>query len=156
MSGTSRDSRHAVRSFGGMVADHPRGRPDAAWETASGKLACEWAGSTGDVRGMQVSADGRRAATDADGTTALVWSLAPPEGEGPRLTPDVLWERLGGADAGQAYRAVWLLAGRLDEAADDLRKRLPPERGPDLNLPRLLTDLDSTEFDKREGRHPRG
>jgi hypothetical protein len=119
---------------------------------ATGKPAFDLAGAGGYVWGLRVSADGRLAVTDAPGATALVCSLAPPEPDGPQPGTDLLWDWLAGEDADKAYRAAWMLAGRLDDVADEVRRRLPPEKGPDptAGLAGLIADLDSAEFAARE------
>jgi hypothetical protein len=131
-----------------LVTTHADGRVEV-WETATGKPAWAWSDSAGPIRDVQVSADGRRAVTDTAGATALVWSLAP-DGAPPAM--DALWDWLGGEDAAKAYRAVWLLSRRLDGVAAEVRKRFPPDRGldPAAELPRLIADLGSPNFGKRE------
>jgi WD40 repeat protein len=120
------------------------------WETATGKPALERTLPAGRIRSLQLSADGRLAVTDSPDATALVWSLKPQVPDGWR--PEAAWKALAGADAAEAYQAAWWLADRLQEHADEVRKRLPPDRDrdPAAKLPGLLTDLDSPAFETRE------
>src|SRR5262249_9792343 len=51
-----------------------------------------------------------------------------------------------------AYRAVWHLAGRWEQEAAEVRKRLPPAKGPDptMQFDKLLVALGSPNFATRE------
>jgi hypothetical protein len=58
---------------------------------------------------------------------------------------------LADADAAKAYDAVWALAAAPEQAVQLLRKQLSPVPHPDAKLvARLIGDLDSEDFDKRE------
>jgi WD40 repeat protein len=134
-----------------LLTAHPDGRI-RAWETTTGKPAFERVGPAGPISKLQVASDGRQLLADASGAIALLWSLGPTNAGGAPRPVAALLDQLGGEDASAAYRAVWLLADRLDEAVDDLRKRLPVDRGPDpaVELPRLFADLDSSRFGTRQ------
>jgi RNA polymerase sigma factor (sigma-70 family) len=47
------------------------------WDVVTGKLMAEFAGHTGDIRGVAFAPDGQSVATASQDTTALIWDLKP-------------------------------------------------------------------------------
>jgi hypothetical protein len=95
---------------------------------------------------------GRYLVTGMTDSTLLVWDLlSPPRAKAPRPEPLWgLWERLA-EDAAGAHRALAELAASGDEAVTLLGRHLGPmRRPPEEALARLLADLDSEQFDKRQ------
>jgi WD40 repeat protein len=59
-----------------------------------------------------------------------------------------LWADLADADVSKAHRAMRALAASPDRAVPFLTRRLPPAE--DEGIPRLIADLNSDDFEKRE------
>jgi RNA polymerase sigma factor (sigma-70 family) len=122
------------------------------WEVATGRRVHQLRGHEFWVQRLAFGPDGRTLATAAYDGTSLLWSLRPkleplpPGGVGP------LWEALRTDDAARAYRAAWALAEQPERGVAFLKDHLRPERPPidRERLRRLLADLDSDEFAKRE------
>jgi WD40 repeat protein len=100
--------------------------------------------------------DGRALVTGGDLTSAYVWGLEPPSWRRQRPARPAAadleraWEALAGEDAVKAYEAGWLLSGG-GAATALLAERLRPVPTPSAErLRRLLDDLDSDDFGKRE------
>jgi WD40 repeat protein len=107
------------------------------------------------------SPDGRRLATVGNAeSSALIWDVA---GMVNRPLPTVAkpaeadlrrwWAVLRDDNPGEGYKAVWRLAAVPDQAlpflADSLR---PVKPSKPATVARLIDDLDSSEFEVREGR----
>jgi hypothetical protein len=106
------------------------------WDLAARRELSPRAGHLGPVLCLAFSPDGTRLASGSLDATALVWQQNPL----PPLTTlrrgtrssdelEVLWNDLAGADAAQAYRAVWDLAGAAGQAVALLQARLRPAEG---------------------------
>jgi RNA polymerase sigma factor (sigma-70 family) len=114
-------------------------------EVASGKERHRLAGHVGQVTSVAFSADGRRAVSASEDTTALVWDLGPAAAALP-AGRDAAWDDLAHADAARAYRAV----RRLAASADAVRRRLRPVPPADAErVARLIGGLDSDAFSAR-------
>jgi hypothetical protein len=98
--------------------------------------------------------DGGRLISGSTDGTALVWDVYAPRArpKGP-VTPEEArraWEALAGADAERAFDAVCGLVACPDVAAL-LRPRLKPAREPDkAEVKRLVAELSSDSFERRE------
>jgi hypothetical protein len=104
-------------------------------------------------RAVVFSPDGRTLATVGDDTTILLWpvTLPAPSVRPAASRPDDLWAALGGADVGQAYRAMLELVGDPKVAVPALAVRVRPVATPDpQDVVELLRDLDDDEFAVRE------
>ncbi len=125
------------------------------WEVATGQMRAELRGhDVQQVQGLSLSADGRRAASGSDDTTALVWDLT-----GTRRWPGVptprqrrdLWRQLGSLEAAKGYEAVCRLAndpaGTLPLLGRDLTAGPRADR---KRIAGLLEDLDSDDFGTRK------
>lgn len=144
---------------GGRLLASAEGRDPVVrlWDVATGRAAGKLAGHRNGIGALAFAPDGRRLATGAHDTSALVWDLGaagvrvPPTG---KLAPgecEQLWEDLGGEDAGRAHRAVWKLAGAPAEAVPLLSRRLrAPEPPPPGRIDRLVADLGSERFKVRQ------
>jgi RNA polymerase sigma factor (sigma-70 family) len=101
------------------------------------------------------SPDGRSLAAGLHDTTILIWDMMPAAREVSRPLSaeqqESLWNDLAASDAAKAYRAIGRLIARPAEALPLLRTRLRPVvASPDERVKRLLADLDSNEFARRE------
>jgi hypothetical protein len=108
------------------------------------------------VDSLAFSPDGKRLATGHRDSTILVWDIAAAYRR--RVAPraanarelETWWRHLAG-DAPQAHRAIWGLADAPAQAVPFLRDRLRPAAAlPAGELKRLVQDLDSAEFERRE------
>jgi WD40 repeat protein len=121
------------------------------WEVASGQPVLRLRGHDGFVESVAFSPDGLRLASGSRDTSVLVWDLAcHPAGEAARAGIAELWDRLEGADAAAAYRAVCGLSGRAGEAVPFLRTKLRPVPAvTPQRLEALIGELDADEFATR-------
>jgi RNA polymerase sigma factor (sigma-70 family) len=109
-------------------------------------------GHLGEILCLAYSPDGVLLASGSMDTTALIWKQTPLPRlatlRGAALTPqefEALWNDLAGADAGQAYRAIWDLAGAAGQAVPLLAARLRPaavEEAPGLRPLRAVEALE--------------
>jgi hypothetical protein len=110
------------------------------WDLAARRELAPWTGHLGPVTCLAFSPDGTRLASGSLDATALVWQQKP---LAPLTTSEqdarsaqelkVLWSDLASAEASQAYRAIWNLAGAAEQAVTLLQARLQPptnEEGP--------------------------
>jgi WD40 repeat protein len=127
------------------------------WDAAAWTERAVLRGHDGPVNALAFSPDGRRLLTGSDDTTALVWDLGrlpPPRPR--RAVPalaqrDSLWQDLAAADAARAWRAMGVLTSAPEQAVSFLRDRLrPPPPVGAAEMARLLEDLDSIQFVRRE------
>jgi hypothetical protein len=129
------------------------------WELATGQVVLhhkaheKMRGSYGPsfASCLSFAPDGRSLATGHVDSTILIWNMAPPVD--PATTEDLShsWDALAGSDAVKAYAASWRLADIPTQALPLLRKRLRPAApAPAEQTRRLLADLDSDEFRRRE------
>ncbi len=123
------------------------------WETATGLERCRFTGTHGDTLALAFAPDGRRLVSGNSDTTALVWDLTAGLANRKNPTPlDELWTDLAKSEAAAAYRAMWQLAGRPAEAVPLFAKHLKPAVGPsEQQIAKLVRDLDSDDFDTRQG-----
>jgi hypothetical protein len=129
----------------------------AVVDVATGK-ALGWLprGHRGEVTALAFSPDGRTLATGGADGVVLLWDLGGLRGAGPPQLakyPDGdlrrLWERL--ADDPGRTEAMQQLRGSPRQAPAFLRGRLRAEPVPDAaHVARLIADLDSETFEKRE------
>jgi RNA polymerase sigma factor (sigma-70 family) len=116
-----------------------------------------FAGTTGRVQTLTFSPDGKKLLSGSEDTTATVWDVTGRLSEPNLGTPltaarlDALWAALSSEDAAKAFRAVQTLAGSPREALPYLSQRIRPvPRAPEKEIARLITDLDSEDFETRE------
>jgi WD40 repeat protein len=124
------------------------------WELASGKEVLCLRDPEARALSLAFSPDGRRLVSGMTDGTALVWDLEPLSAARPgRILiqeRDRLWADLAGADAKQAYQAIWRLAG-TPEAARFLGRHLKPiTREETARIEQLVKDLDHEEFARRD------
>ncbi len=154
-----------------VVALSPDSRILAVWTTYGQPIEL-WDVRTGESLGkldggatlaypskMSFSPDGRFLASALHDGTTVTWDVA-------RLTPaprsavkhssgrlEKLWNELAGEDAAKAYRAVLDLAAAPEQSVPLLRQRLAAAAAIKVDserIARLLTQLDSAEFELRE------
>jgi RNA polymerase sigma factor (sigma-70 family) len=127
-------------------------------DTRTGQEVARLAGHLGAIRALAFSPDGRRLVSGSVDTTALVWDASRLEQAAERPTKELkadrleaLWQALLGGGTAQAYQAVGDLANSPQEAVPFLKTRLSEVSWPDpKEVPRLLADLDSDQFNVRE------
>lgn len=132
--------------------------PPCLWNLASGEELLRLSGHRGAVHDARFSADGKRLATASEDTTALVWDIAdlaessrPAKRRQSAKEMQRLWAALAEPDAAAAYRAMTALEAAGAQTVSFVRERLHPI--PALapqRLARLIADLDSDEFVRRE------
>jgi hypothetical protein len=142
-----------------VMSDGVRGL--RVWDLATGRerprfpnpvpVSGEWYSQ---AQGMVVTPDGRRAVAVQPDGTAIVWDLtanAPPPEKWTREDLAAWWADLADADAGRAWRAIWLLAEvNSDEIVPFLRRSLKPAAPDPAVVRRLVADLDADTFAVRE------
>jgi RNA polymerase sigma factor (sigma-70 family) len=126
------------------------------WDLPSGKEIARLAGHRGWVLSLAFAPDGRTLVSAGLDTTALVWDLgrylrrpmAAADWKAEEL--EAQWKALAG-DAAPAYAASARLVAAPRRAVALLRERVRPVTRPDQRqLARLVADLDSDNFDRRE------
>ncbi len=132
--------------------------PVMLWELRTGALIGRLHGHQCTVTSVDFSFDGTHLATGSMDSTVLLWDLAAVIGDRRRAHArlvgrdlDRLWNDLAGADSAQAYQAISALLDTPAQAVAYLGTRLRPVHGPKLEaINRLLSDLDSSDFNIRE------
>jgi WD40 repeat protein len=126
------------------------------YDLAVGHVVHTFQGHDGWIFSLGFTPDGRRLISGSQDGTALVWDLrALPAAEVPEVKRtaaelDALWERLAGS-AAQADAALRELAASPAQATELVRRLLKPtSKDEGERLTRLVRDLDSTSFSKRE------
>ncbi|HEY7425409.1 MAG TPA: hypothetical protein VH682_14355, partial [Gemmataceae bacterium] len=164
---SGRALRLLVTDWVGYLAFSPDGRYLAAadlqglrlWELATGKVVLrhkaheKMRGSYGSsfASCLSFAPDGRSLATGHVDSTVLIWNLVPPADPSTTVDLSRSWDALAGSDAVKAYAASWRLSDAPTQALPFFRKRLQPAVPASAERTRrLLDDLDSDEFSRRE------
>ncbi len=161
--------RRRLACYPGPLSTSPAFAPDSRtlitathggaqfWEIATGGQIAQRSAHIDGIRELIVSGDGRLLLTVGNERTALVWDLRRiATGDRPTAvlndkTLTTVWDDLASLDAVRGRRAVETLAAAPDKAVTLLRTRCPPARGPSAKqLARLIADLDSDDFDRRQ------
>ncbi len=146
----------AVAPDGRTLAAIRRDQVIQLWDLATGKELLRRQVHDAPVDSLAFSPDGKRLATGHPDSAILVWDVSaayerrvrPPPAKAREL--EAWWQDLAG-DAPQAHRAIWSLAGVPAQAVPLLRDRLRPAVAlPADELRRLVQDLDSPRFERRE------
>jgi WD40 repeat protein len=122
------------------------------WDLSTGQELVRHAGAQGDVRCLAVAPDGKALAAGYADSTILLWGLSAARRVRPPV-PDLetCWADLAGADGRKAHAAINGLLAMPQQAVALLRARLSPTAGVGADrLRRLLDELDSNEFARRE------
>jgi WD40 repeat protein len=128
------------------------------WDVATSQEIAVCLGHEGEIESIDFSPDGRLLVSGSTDTTALVWDLTScleagrlPSGRLDEKESVALWNQLAHADARKARRAMWKLVADPDRSVAFLKKHvlaIPSLDGE--KVARLVADLDSDDFDKRE------
>jgi WD40 repeat protein len=135
------------------------------WDLPTGRELCTLTNGHAPIWSVAISPDAKRLAVGTgrfrdDGFgSSMVWNLK-------RLVPDpspinvvrngaelaALWTDLAGEDVERAYRAVWALRACPEQSVPMLRTnaRTPPVADYVSQLPKLIEQLDSDDFDTRQ------
>jgi RNA polymerase sigma factor (sigma-70 family) len=149
-------TRLAVARDGRTLATVRQDQTMQFWDLATGKELLRVPGHYAPVDSLSFSPDGQRLATGHQDSTILIWDIAaackrrahPRRAEAREL--ETWWRHLAG-DAPEAHRAIWGLAGVPTQAVPLLGGRLRPVAAlPADELQRLVQDLDSADFRRRE------
>jgi hypothetical protein len=139
-----------------MLATAGLDRTFRLWEVATHQERRRLEGHQGMVQSLVFSADGRTLASGGADTTVLLWDVTGATGKGrpAKLTAEqlkALWADLDNQDARQAYEAIGQLVAAPAQAVPLLQGHLRPVPPPDPKvLARLVANLNSDEFDKRD------
>jgi WD40 repeat protein len=125
------------------------------WEIGTAKVRAVLMGHRDRVTSLDFSPDGSRLISGSYDTTALIWDLTgvADEKDTKTLTPErlaSLWDELADADAGKAWRAGWRLTADPATSVPFLQKHLRPAEVDAARIAKLLTALESDEFESRE------
>jgi hypothetical protein len=133
-------------------------RTFVVWDVATGKELLRRADLPAPVIALALSADGKLLATGHSDSTILIWDMPlpsrrdePPPREPDAKELDAWWSALAGDDARAAASAVWKMAAAPRQVVSYLRQRLRPAPAVAVDeVRRLLSDLDSDDFARRE------
>jgi WD40 repeat protein len=126
------------------------------WDLASGKRLTPLQGHESGVWSLAFAGDSKALVSGGYDTTLLIWDVS---SRVERITPAELttdkakrlWEDLVDEDAIKAYQAMLSLAATPRVSLAMIKAHLHPAILPDSpEVARLLADLDSDQFDKRE------
>jgi RNA polymerase sigma factor (sigma-70 family) len=123
------------------------------WEAASGKLIRRFDGHHSGVSSLTFSPDGCKLASGGGDATILIWdaTASPRQSLPTEKELEACWQALADEDAARGYEAVCALAAVPEQAVTVLEKRLRPVPRPEAaTVARLITDLNSDEFDVRQ------
>jgi RNA polymerase sigma factor (sigma-70 family) len=132
-------------------------RPDCTvqvWDAATGAELLRRTGSSSRPTVLAFAPDGQTLAAGNDDSTILLWDTATPKK--PCRAPGAKelerwWSALAGKDAHTAWTAIWNMIEAPQPAVSFLRWRLRPAAAlPADAVRRLLAELDSSDFTKRE------
>jgi WD40 repeat protein len=161
----SPDGRTVAVAHGGDAAMGPMGERLAAsaarielCELASGTARATFAAHVGGVNCLTFAPDSLTLASGGADTTVLLWDAAPaPPVKSLALTVKDLageWPKLAQGDGQVAFGAMRRLVGSPPETVAFLKQQLHPANVADVAEKQIagwVTDLDSDNFDKRDG-----
>jgi WD40 repeat protein len=139
-----------------LAAGGPTGEV-ALFDVATCKKIGTVAGHRGQVQALTFSPDGSLLASGGNDTTVLVWDAARLiKRDQPSVDPlqandlATLWQDLAG-DPSRAHRLIWMMKADPTKALAVLAKHLEPGSLTDAKqIDKLITELDSDDFDVRE------
>jgi RNA polymerase sigma factor (sigma-70 family) len=142
---------------GRTLATARRNRTIQVWDMATGQELLRRTGFPATVSCLAFRPDGKALASGHADSTILVWDLTPEIDRRDRPTRadarqvQAWFADLAGDDARKAHTAIWGLIAVPQLAVPLLRDRLQPAAGvPADQLQRLIADLDSSQFQRRE------
>jgi WD40 repeat protein len=149
-------TRLAVAPDGRTLASVRSDHTIQLWDLATGKELLRRPGHDVPTYSLAFSPDGKRLATGHADSQILVWDVAAaykgraPSDPAEARELETWWKDLAG-DAPRAHRAIWGLVDVPTQAVPLLRDRLRPAVAlPADELQRLVQDLDSPQFSRRE------
>ena len=128
------------------------------WDVPSGTRFGNLKAHDEQIMTIDFTPDGRTLLTGSKDTTMLTWDLTRPEWRSRSFAHELTdtdlpkhWEKLRGADAEEAHRSKWALAGDPKKSIPFIRDRLRME--PPIAAERIrswIADLDSRQYAIRE------
>jgi WD40 repeat protein len=142
---------------GALVVTGHRDGGVRLWEAHSREKVADLPGHRGEVNALAFAPTGGHFVSASDDTTSLIWNLSAILSDSARLAQDwqTLWSDLAGRDARRGQRAVLGLRAKGNAAVkfvdDRLTEMFALEKAKGMaRVPRLLEDLNSSAFTKRE------
>jgi WD40 repeat protein len=130
------------------------------WEAATGKALGSLTGHQDRITQVVFSRDGKMLATGSDDHTALIWDVVEAmrvarqrqkEAADARPLEEAMWSDLASEDGVPAGAVIQTLLTSPEQAVVFLKVRLKPAAPLDPKLlARLITDLESSEFEARD------
>jgi WD40 repeat protein len=148
---------HAFSRNGGLLAVRSDLETTTVIDIRRGKVIARLQGDDGEVCCLAFGADPATLLTGGSDGTVLVWDLGkhirksrqPVELTAAQV--ERLWGELADPDTPRAYRALGILVTAPEKAVSLLQKKLKPVKPvPAADIDRLVNDLDSERFRKRE------
>jgi dipeptidyl aminopeptidase/acylaminoacyl peptidase len=145
-------NRLAFSPDGRMLASMGHDATVRLWEVITGEERRWYKGHFGLGTALAFAPDGLAVATGSMDTTVLLWGVRGPGAKSELSSRELAarWEALGGSDAPKAYDAILALAAAPAAAVPLFRMHVRHAAGQGKTIERLLADLDSDEFARRE------
>ncbi len=150
--------KFAIAPDGRTLATDRNDRTLQLWDAVTGKELLRRSGFDSEVTALAFAPDRRSLATGHGDSTILIWDMGALQISAERSShaPDAKeleqwWSALAGEDAHAAWTAIWKMAAAPRHVLPLLRQRLKPAVAfPADEADRLIDDLDSSDFAKRE------
>jgi WD40 repeat protein len=122
------------------------------WEAATGKLVVRFDGHDSTIEQVATAPDGRSVFSASRDGFVGQWEVTAKLTRPAKQTPEELWAAAAGPDPAPAVAAAWALLTRSNETRAFVGEKLPSSdtKVTDVQLARLLKDLDAPAFTDRE------